>query len=41
MDLELESVNRDFSIGINHPIYSQAEDIFSRLERWFDAKSPQ
>jgi hypothetical protein len=41
VDLELEIVDRDFSIRVNGSVHSEAEDIFDGFVRGFDLKSSE
>ncbi len=38
VDLELEIVDRDFSIRVNSSVHSEAEDIFDGFVRGFDGE---
>ena len=38
VELQLEVVDRDSSVGVNSSVHSKAEDIFDRLIRGFDLK---
>jgi len=41
VDFELETVNRDFSVGVYNSIHSETEDIFHRLEGGSDFEFPK
>jgi hypothetical protein len=41
VELQLEVVDRDSSVGVNSSVHSKAEDIFDRLIRGFDLKGSE